>query len=172
MPATGTYSVVISGHLATDAGAYNLYYVESTKGVSSGSLTSGATATGSMPVNGLISYQFSGTAGQMIFISVAAPSYTGHIYVYNPNGSANTNSTNRVSVNPIVAGTYTVVLQAANITDSGSYSLYYVRGSSGVSNGSLVNGSPASGTLPANGLISYQLAGTAGQGIADGDRVL
>jgi YD repeat-containing protein len=164
LPVTGTYSVVISGELGTDAGSYNLYYVEATKAVSSGSLTSGSTATGSIPVNGLISYQFSGTAGATAMLSVEGSGYTGDIWVFNPDGTFNTDASNRVTVTEAATGTYTVVIRGHNITDSGSYSLYFVQGGGSVSSGSLTSGSTTTtGSMPVNGLISYQFSGTAGQ---------
>ena len=150
---------------ATDAGSYNLYYVEGGKGVSSGSLTSGGTATGSIPTNGLISYQFTGTASHGMRITVA-PS-TVNICIYNPDGSLNSGGciSSSYSITSLPAtGTYTVVLYGS-LTSSVSYSLYYVQGAGSVSSGSLTSGGTATGTIPVNGLISYQFTGTALHGM-------
>jgi hypothetical protein len=155
---TGTYSVVIEGYLYTDNGAYSLYYVIGGGGVSGGKLTSGLAVNATQPVNGLTSYQFTGTANQGILLNVNA-SYTAYIIVYNPDGSHAGTATNRFDGTLGYTGTYTVVIEGYQTTDSGPYTLYYVKGADNVSEGTLVNTILRNGTLPANGLTSYQLPG-------------
>ena len=161
---TGTFTVVISGYYSTDNGPYSLYYVRGSSSVSGGSLTSGGTINASLTANALTSYQFTGTAGQWAVIYTGA-SYHTQIYVYRPDGSSGGTwsvGTDRWNGTLPTTGTYTVVIFGYYTTDHGPYNLYYVKGADQVSEGTLVSTLTRSGTLPANGITSYQFTGTSG----------
>ncbi|MDD3020690.1 MAG: DUF6531 domain-containing protein [Alphaproteobacteria bacterium] len=164
LPATGTYSVVISAGVGGGSGAYSLYYVRGGGGVSNGTLNSGMSYSGTLSPNGLNSYQFTGSAGQGMVINTSA-SYNMYISIYAPDGSYWGYGSDSYSFNLPTTGTYTVVLESTNSAYSGSYNLYYVRGGGDVSNGTLNSGMSYSGTLSPNGLNSYQFTGNAGQGM-------
>lgn len=165
LPSTGTYTVVVEGVNYSDNGAYNLYYVIGSGAVSGGTLTSGQTLAATLPANALTSYQFTGTSGQGILLQASA-SYNAYIEVYSPSGAYWTVGTNRVTTTLASTGTYTVVVYGVNPTDTGPYNLYYVRGSDTVSEGFLVSTHTRSGTLPANGLMSYHFSGTSGNSLS------
>ena len=156
--------MTITAQYTTQSGAYSLYFVLGGGSVSGGSLTSGGTISDTLPLNGIMSYQFTGTAGQGIMLQVGA-SYSMAIQVYNPNGSSWTGGYSNVGGTLPSTGTYTVVLEGQYATSSGPFSLYYVKGEASVSNGDVTSGLAISDTLPANGLKSYHFAGTTGQGI-------
>jgi hypothetical protein len=62
LPASGGYTVTISGYYPTDSGSYGLAYVRGSDSVSGGGLTSGASASGTLTTNGVSSYQFTGSS--------------------------------------------------------------------------------------------------------------
>jgi len=165
LPSTGTYTVVLEGQYPSYSGAYKLYYVKGEAGVSSGAVTSGLAVSDTLPLNGLMSYTFTGSAGQGILIAVNS-SYNAFISVFNPDGSPITPITSRYSGTLAQNGIYTVVVSGQYTTYSGPYTLYYVRGSDQVSDGTLVSTRPHPGTLAANGLNSYQFAGTSGNSLS------
>ncbi len=165
LPQTGTYTVTLSLPSPSNTSSYTLYYVRGNDSVSDGALTSGATASSTMPKNGLKSYTISGTAGQGFYIRVTA-AYTMNVFLYKPDGSYWSSGAAGFSTTSLPAtGTYTVVLAAASSTSSGAYDISYVRGGSTVSNGVMQSGWNYSATLPVNGLISYQFEGAAGKGM-------
>src|SRR5687767_4996653 len=127
-------------------------------------LTSGATTTGSISAGGTSNQNFTGTSGQGIVLYAQA-SYTVVITVYKPDGSYWGYGYNRFSGTLPATGTYNVVISGYSSTDSGTYNLAYVRGSAGVSNGSLTSGQSYNGTLATNGIESFQFTGTSGQGV-------
>ncbi|OIN85548.1 MAG: hypothetical protein AUJ12_09035 [Alphaproteobacteria bacterium CG1_02_46_17] len=165
LPSTGTYSVVISSGTWGGSGAYSLSYVRGGSSVSDGSLTSGQTFNGSLSENGLDSFQITGSAGQDVVIFGSSASYGVYIQVYKPDGSYWTYGSNRFYATLPDSGTYTVIVYANSDTATGPYNLRYVRGSDSVSDGSLTSGQTFNGSLPANGLDSFQITGTAGQGV-------
>jgi hypothetical protein len=170
LPATGTFHVVIKGYYSTDSGPYSLYYNIGGGGVSGGTLTSGGSVNATQPVNGLTSYQFTGTTGEGAYINANGSSFasaTAYVCVYNPDGTIiSACAYNRFAFNMAQTGTYTVVILGYSPSDSGSYNLYYVRGGpgNGVSGGTVTSGLAASGTLPVNGLASFYVAGVTGAG--------
>ncbi|MCB1784523.1 MAG: RHS repeat protein, partial [Alphaproteobacteria bacterium] len=127
-------------------------------------LTSGTTTSGSISAGGTSSQSFSGTAGQGVLLYADA-TYTVIIKVYKPDGTFWGQANNRFSGTLPDSGAYNVELSGTYPTDSGSYSLDYVRGSDGVSNGSLTSGASYNGNLSENGLESFQITGTTGQSI-------
>ncbi|HEX5323311.1 MAG TPA: hypothetical protein VFW40_05950 [Capsulimonadaceae bacterium] len=161
---TGTYTVTVTAQYPSQSGGFSLYFVLGGGSVSGGSLTSGGTISDTLPLNGLMSYQFTGTAGQGIMLQVGA-SYSMTVSVYNPNGSAFTSSYNTIVATLPTTGTYTVVLEGQYGTSTGPFNLYYVKGDSSVSSGIVNSGLAISDSLPLNGLKSYQFTGTTGQGI-------
>jgi hypothetical protein len=164
LPATGTYTVVVTGNNKPNSGAYRLDYVRGSDNVSNGILTSGQSYNGTLATNGLESFQFTGTSGQSIVLYASA-SYTAVISVYKPDGSYWSSGSSRLSGALPATGTYTVVVSGYNYTNNGAYRLDYVRGSDSVSNGILTSGQSYNGTLATNGLESFQFTGTSGQSI-------
>lgn len=170
LPSTGTYTVVIYGYAYSDNGSYRLDYVQSTAGVSNGSLTSGTSYNGTLATNGIESFQFTGTSGQGVNLYVNA-SYTAVIRIYRPDGSYWWGGNNRYTGSLDATGTFTVVVYGYYTTDNGSYRLDFVRAGAtagvpnGVSNGNLYSGYSFDGTLATNGLESFHFNGTSGQGI-------
>jgi RHS repeat-associated protein len=165
LPDTGTYTVAVTPFYADGGGNYGLEYLLGGSTVSSGTLTSGQTFNGSFDANGLNSFQFTGDAGQGVKIYAQAD-YLVDFKIYKPDGTYWTyGEKRRFSGTLPVSGTYTVAVNPYYVDSSGSYSLQYVRGSAGVSNGTLTSGKTVSGTLLINGLNSYQFTGTAGQGV-------
>ncbi len=165
---TGTYTVELRFPVATppNSGSYTLYYVGGGDSVSDGSLTSGSTASSTLPTNGLKSYQFSGTAGEGYMLNFAGDGFGGDIVVYKPDGSYWDGDPDRMSGTLPSTGTYTVVVYGTSVSASGDYDLYYVKGAGAVSSGSLTSGQSYSDTMPLNGLKSYQFSGTAGKAIS------
>jgi RHS repeat-associated protein len=164
LPATGTYSIKLTAYFPTDSGTYTLAYLRGSDSVSDGSLTSGKSYNGSITTNGIASFQFTGTAGQGVLLNSYA-AYGTQISVFNPDGSPWSSVSGRFSGTLGYTGTYTVAVVGAFNTDSGNYRLDYVRGSAGVSNGTIGSGTSSRGTLATNGLESFQFKGVAGQGI-------
>lgn len=164
LPATGTYNVVISAASPSATGSYSISYVQGGGGVSNGSLTSGQSYNGTLALNGLESFQFTGTSGEGVMLYADA-SYAAYINVYEPDGSIWGTGNRRFDGTLPATGTYTVVIYASVASSSGSYRLDYARGGDDVSNGSLASGQSYDGTLAVNGLESFQFTGTAGQGV-------
>ncbi len=124
-------------------------------------LVSGGVATGSITAGGTSDQYFTGTSGQNVMLSVSA-SYSAWITIYKPDGTLWTSAQNRNNGVLPATGTFHVTIKGYYSTDSGSYSLYYVRATDSVSGGSLTSGLPVNTTQPLNGLTSYQFAGTSG----------
>ena len=166
LPVSGTYTVVLSAISSSASGSYDIHYVRGGDAVEDGTLLSGGTRSGTLGLNDLESYQFSGSAGEGIALHVTA-GYSVYISVYLPDGSIwGTTSNSRFSNTLPVSGTYTVVLSAISSSASGSYDIHYVRGGDAVEDGTLLSGGTRSGTLGLNDLESYQFSGNAGEGIA------
>ncbi len=162
LPDTGTYTVELTA--GGSSGSYDLYYVRGSGGVSDGSLTSGQTASDTLAVNALTSYQFTGTAGQGIALHTSA-AYSANIYVYKPDGSYWDAETDRYRKTLPDTGTYTVVVAGTNYASNGTYDLYYFKGDDSVSSGTLISGQASTTSLDENGMVSYQFYGVAGQGV-------
>lgn len=136
------------------------------------SMVSGSTATGSVPAPPCTpspcydTQTFSGTAGHGIIITVADSFGGAAIAVYKPDGTLlSTSTTESYTYSSLpVSGTYSVRI-SSETTGYGAYTVYYVAGAEGVSNGSLTSGATADDSLPTSGLTSYTFDGTAGKGI-------
>ena len=170
LPATGTFTVVVKGTYGTDAGSFNLYYVAGGGAVSNGVVSSGQPANASLPKNGMISYQFNGTAGQGVYLYGGA-SYSSYILLYKPDGTYYTYNGDRLIVTSLpTSGIYTVVILGYLHTDSGPYNFYYVEGGGTVSEGTLISTHLRNGTLSdtltyPNALTSYQFTGSSGNNL-------
>ncbi|HSH95656.1 MAG TPA: DUF6531 domain-containing protein, partial [Roseimicrobium sp.] len=159
LPTTGTYTVVTNGIYYANSGTVLVYFLQGADSVSSGSLTSGGVKNDTLPLNGIKSYQFSGTAGKaaMIFMN-SNSAYTNYITVYKPDGSVLSWDTDRWSNNSLpTTGTYTVAVVAQYPAQSGPYDLYYVHGAEGVANGEMLGGQPQTETMAPNQLWSFKL---------------
>jgi RHS repeat-associated protein len=169
LPVSGTYTVRIASQVVGVGGGYTLYYVAGAEGVSNGALTSGATAHDSLPVGGLTSYTFSGTAGQgMQFrITAGGGTWDANVRVYTPNGTFyGAVNTNAFAIDSLpTTGNYTVIVQAAVATNGGSYDASYVIGGGAVSDGAITSGGFVSGNLPIGQMKSYSFSGTAGRSV-------
>lgn len=128
-------------------------------------LTSGSTATGNITAGGTSPQSFSGTAGQGFVLNAQSSTYGVKIQILNPDGSVWMNKIGRASGTLPSTGTYSVILSADSTTATGAYTVYYVMGSEGVSNGSLTSAQTYNGSLTANQINSFQITGTAGKGI-------
>ncbi len=127
-------------------------------------MTSGTTTTGSISPGGTSSQSFTGNAGQGIVLHGYA-SYGVVMEIKKPDGTALGTYTNRTAITLPATGTYPVTIKGSFPTDSGTYSLYYVRGSDSVANGPLTSGTSYNGNMTTNGVESFQFTGTAGQGV-------
>lgn len=139
---TGTYTVILElpagGPPATSA--YSLYYVKGNSTVSDGSITSGSTVTGSLTTNQIRSYQFSGTAGDYMILNATSPGWLVNLWITRPNGSvwlSGQSSLSSTTAGLPATGTYTVTVVAQAYSNTGDYSLYFVKGNSTVSDGGL-----------------------------------
>lgn len=164
---TGTYTVRLTGP-GTVPVSYTLYYLRGNSSVSDGALNSGATASTSMPLNGIKSYTLTGTAGQGFYLRVAGISST--VTIWKPDGSTWTWQSNGFSSGPSyampVSGTYTVMITGNLPTVSGPMDVYYVHGGGAVSNpDTLQSGMSPDATLAANGLVSFKFEGTSGKAV-------
>lgn len=164
-PLTGTYSVTLTFPVATPphSGGYTLWFVRGGGGVSDGTLTSGGVKTASMALNGLNSYQFSGTAGRSYAVYAAGSGYAPNVIIYKPDGSYLDSDPERMSGTLPATGTYTVVTNGVYYSDSGSVNVYFLQGADSVSCGTLTSGQVYNDTLPLNGIKSYQFSGTSGK---------
>ena len=168
MPATGTFTVVVKGTYGTDAGSFKLYYVAGGGAVSNGVVSSGQPAYASLPENGIMSYQFNGTAGQG-FIYIRALPTARYILLYKPDGTYYTYNGDRLIVTSLpTSGTYTVVILgyltpiAAPIisTMSGERALFRMAPLS-----VRISGTERCPTSYPNALTSYQFTGTSGNNL-------
>ncbi|MDX2181410.1 MAG: DUF6531 domain-containing protein [Bryobacteraceae bacterium] len=130
-------------------------------------LVSGGSETGtiSRPPSS-ITHTFSGTAGQGIFLfGIANDVGVLNIGVTRPDGSSWGTSSNRFTGTLSQTGTYTVTLTlpAGGTPSSSPYTLYYVKGGSTVSDGSLTSGQMTTNSLTTNQIKSYQFTGTSGE---------
>jgi YD repeat-containing protein len=171
LPATGTYTIMISGYSTyTGSVTVNLYGFTD---------VTGTFTPGGSPVNVTTTapgqnayYTFSGTAGQMIFFEFG-PSYSGgtaNISLLNPDGSVNASSSGsggtihltstRITLG--TTGTYTVFVDPqSNAVGTTTLTLYNVVDSTG---GVTVNGSGVTVTLATPGQYGYlTFSGTSGQ---------
>ncbi len=130
-------------------------------------LVSGQTATGSISAGGTSDQYFTGTTGQAFYLSIAA-SYHAYLKIYKPDGTLWDYGVDRYngSVSSLpTSGTFHVVISGYFPTDNGPYTLYFVAGGEGVSNGALTSGLTANANLSSNAIMSFQFTGTSGQGI-------
>lgn len=165
LPDTGTYTVVVAYSPNGVTGNFKLYYAQGGGSVSDGILASGSTVTKTLENNQLASYQITASAGQGIMIYGNAAQNVS-IRVYNPDGSLFSTATNRFSETLLNTGTYTVVVSYSVVNANGTYKLYYVRGASSVSEGTLISTSARSGVVPPTGLKSYRLSGVSGNNLS------
>jgi RHS repeat-associated protein len=168
LPSTGTYTVVVAGVYYSTTGPYTLYFVESggdETTTSQGLIGSGTSDYNqSLAANQIRSYTIAGISGQEFQINVGVPSgYTPEIYVYNPSGSFWTSAPHDFAGTFATSGNYTVVVVAIYNSDTGPYSLYYVKGDDNVSRGYLIDGHERDETMPLNGIMSYHFQGTSGK---------
>ncbi|WNO10003.1 hypothetical protein [Teredinibacter sp. KSP-S5-2] len=163
LPETGIYSVVVRYSALTQNGDYTLRYMRGGDSVDSGSLTSGATHTGSLSTYDLDSYTFSGNAGETItlIMNESVSSY-GQIFLYKPDGSYWTYGNNAVHVTLPVSGSYTVAIRFSSLVQYGNYELHYVRGGDAVEKGSISSGQTRSATLDTYDMDSYTFSGIGG----------
>jgi hypothetical protein len=128
-------------------------------------LTSGTPQTGTLIVSGSHIYTFSGSAGEGIILQGHSTSMTIRLTIHRPGGALWEDNMSRVQLTLPDTGTYTVTVRSSAPSGSGAYTLFYLRGGDSVSGGSLVSGTTKNSSLVSNGLDSYQISGTAGQGI-------
>jgi RHS repeat-associated protein len=162
LDASGTFTVQLTG-AGGAATSYNLAYLKGDDSVSNGALTSGQPYNGTLAVNGIESFTFSGTAGQGILLYVNS-SYTAQIQIFDPSGALVTDANTRFADNSLPStGTYTAVVIGVSTSSSGTYTLNFLAGASTVSDGQLQSGTIYGGTLAVNGINSFQFTATAGQ---------
>ncbi|MDI1226180.1 MAG: DUF6531 domain-containing protein [bacterium] len=161
---TGNYTVIIEPTSNLTTSTTQVYAVLGAGAVSSGSLTSSATANGTLPVNGLMSYQFTAAAGEYFRIQVDSVYSGNYIWVMKPDGTAYAKGTNRFADAATASGTYTVVVQASNITYTGAYKLYFAKGNDSNNKNVIVSGNNFSGDLVPNEIKTYVFDAVAGQG--------
>ena len=163
LPQTGTYTVKIST-TSNDGIPYIVTYAIGGGSVSNGSLTSGSSYTPSLGANGIISYQFTATAGQTVQMQTNMSGLTAYNYIYAPDGSiiAAASTTQRKQA-LTVSGTYTVMIQGSTENTTGTVNFYFVLSNGAVSNGTIASGKNYSATLALNQLVSYQFSGTSGK---------
>lgn len=168
LPVTGTYTVKISTVLYNvSGGSYSLAYLRGASSVSDGSLTSGTSYNGTLAVNGIESFQFTGTTGERVQLSTYA-AYNTYISLYKPDGSYWTYDVNHLVPLALPAtGTYTAVVVGGTTANSGSYRVDFLRAgaANGVSDGLITSGTSYNGTLAGNGIESFHFDGVSGQGI-------
>ncbi|TAL34999.1 MAG: hypothetical protein EPN97_07765, partial [Alphaproteobacteria bacterium] len=168
LPATGTYTLRLSTQSAIYAGGYRVDYVAGGEGVSSGSLTSGGSTSGSLVDNGLKSYTFNGTAGRAMQLNIGDAGYNTYCWFYKPDGTYWGSGTNGITAGTAVpvTGTYTMIVQGANFNDDGAYKTWYVEGNNAVADGAFASGTVLNSSIDmTNQLRSYTFNGTAGEGI-------
>jgi RHS repeat-associated protein len=165
MPASGTYTVIVTGNLPGVSGDMKVHYVKGGGAVSNGKMDSGWNYDATMAANGLVSFQFEGVSGKAVMMRTSA-TYNPYIVIFKPDGTYWTNGATAVAGNlPAASGTYTVIIVGANTVQTGPVALYYVHGAETTSHGSLLSGQTRGSTLNANGLDSYTFEGTASTGL-------
>lgn len=163
LPQTGTYTVTVSTTSNVPLG-YTIHYVIGGGSVSNGSLTSGSSYTPSLGANGIISYQFTATAGQTLQMQTYISGLTAYAYTYAPDGSLfSVGAATQRKEALTVSGTYTVMIQGSTENTTGTVNFYFVLSNGTVSNGTIASGKNYSATLANNQLISYQFSGTSGK---------
>lgn len=169
---SGTYTVVVQDGTgnAANAGSYNLYFarIPGTTTVSAGdeggSLESGNTYNGSIPLADLDVWTFNEGVAADITITVNDTSGSGYypyVLVYGPGGSLLTSNygaaSATVSLTTNLSGIYSVVVQdgTGNASNAGTYSLAYTRVNNtialpaGASQATLANGQKLSSSVNA-----------------------
>lgn len=127
-------------------------------------LVSGATAAGGLSPGGTAAYTFDGTMGQAMILQGTA-TYAVSIAILKPSGALISTFSNRFSIDSLPeSGTYTVVI-STNGGQSGPFTLYYAIGGGTVSDGNLTSGTTFTENLSRFQVRSYNLEGTAGQGL-------
>ncbi len=119
---TGTYTVAVTGTLSSYSGAYDLYFVRGDNSVSNGTLQSGETREGTLALNELESFKFTGTASNSLTVA-STGSYTRSMKIYRPDGRLWRSISNSTSTTLGYTGEYTIAVRGNSASDSGDYTL-------------------------------------------------
>ena len=172
----GTYTVVASTFSGNSTGGYILNVAQSPEpvfvapGDEGGPITNGWKHTGTLDLGDLDVWTFSASAGDNLVFRMASANYNPLIRVYRPDGKLAGTVGNGVSGNADVSlsmqatngGSYTVVLANFSGNAVGSYLFNMVRipapffTAPGDEGGTLINGSPKSGTIDTGDMDIYR----------------
>lgn len=164
-PADGTYTIALTSNL-TASGPYTIFYTAGKGPTSGGALSSGSFKTDTLETNGIVSFQFTTTEPDQGFILSAISAYGASALIFKPDGThLTTMSGGRLAYNASTPGTYTIIVQGDNYSNSGEYKIGLVLGAGSVSSGSLTSGQSTNQLIDVGGLISYNINGTQGDDV-------
>ncbi len=124
LPDTGTYTAVVEFTNATQTGDYTVHYVRASDSVENGSLSLGSTYYGYLGTHDFDSFTYTGLAGAVVNFTVSeSVSSIGQVILYKPDGSYFTYGNNAKTVTLPDTGTYTVIVEFTNATQSGDYAI-------------------------------------------------
>ncbi len=173
----GTYTVVVNGYYAGNAGTYRLHAVKApgaiaiSAGDEGGALTNGGNHEGTITMGDLDAWTFTAGVNDYIFLRAGETSggnaFYPHIRLYAPNGalidSQSANAEAAISHRATLAGTYTVVVNGYYEGNTGAYSLRYYKTPDsfivpvGDEGGPLTSGQNYSGSTPVGDLDAWTM---------------
>ena len=159
---TGTYTLVVSDSGATEAGAYDLYFVLLPGANEGGTLPSGGSVADTIDLGDLDSFTFPATAGEAFQLQMATVDGSGmdpEMRLFDPAGQLVFSDTGTLvaEINGVAAatGTYTVVTSDSGATEAGQYNLFFTRRPGANEGGALPSGGVVAGTIELGDLDSF-----------------
>jgi hypothetical protein len=181
----GFYTVVVSAKFANQTGGYGLTLAQApgpfvvSPGDEGGVLTNGVAASGTIALGDVDMWSFSANAGDNLMVRMGATNLTPWIRLIAPDGAlvAEANVGNGASRDDYLiaqatnSGTYTVVVSAKLLGQSGDYTLTLAQApgpfvvSAGDQGGVLTNGVANSGTIALGDLDMWSFTANAGDNL-------
>ena len=176
----GLYTVVVGAAQLMGTGAYQLQFSQPGRPLlpdgdgDGGPMANGGRYAGTLGLGDIDSWTFVAQKGEPVIVRFGSPDLRGHVAIYDPNGALITEGRYDfdISLQPTIAfdGTYTVVVENADLFQAGTYELYFVQPHATAlvippndEGGPLSNGGDHPGSIDLGDMDEWTFRGVAGE---------